>query len=57
VHQEARRRCHHRDRIYFSLANDSEAAFIYSPNGIDDLCYNAGSTCHLCGNWYWMAED
>lgn len=57
IRQTAHRRCHHKDRIYFALANDSEAAFVYSPSGIDDLCYNSGSKGHLAGNWYWMAED
>ena len=57
IHQTARRRCHHKDRIYFELATDKESAFIYSPSGIDDLCYNSGSKGHLSGNWYWMAED
>ncbi len=57
IRQEAHRRCHHKDRIYFALANDSEAAFVYSESGIDDLCYNSGSKGYLFGNWYWMAED
>lgn len=57
IQQQAQRRCHHEDRIYFTLANDSEAAFVYSPSGIDDLCYNSGDKGHLAGNWYWMAED
>ena len=57
IHQQARRRCHHEDRIYFMLANDPEAAFVYSTSGIDDLCYNSGSKGHLSGNWYWIAED
>ena len=55
--QTARRRCHHEDRIYFELATDKESAFVYSPSGIDDLCYNSGSKGHLSGHWYWMAED
>ena len=57
IRQQAHRRCHREDRIYFTLANDSEAAFVYSPSGIDALCYNSGSKGHLSGDWYWMAED
>ena len=57
IFQQARRRCHDKDRIYFTLSNDSEAGFVYSPSGIEDLCYNSGSKGHLSGNWYWMAED
>jgi hypothetical protein len=49
--------CHVPDRIQFELANDSESAFIYSANGIDDLCYNSGTKGHLFGNWYWRTED
>src|SRR5262249_33648527 len=44
-------------RIIFILADDHEAGFIYSLNGIDDLNYNSGSAGHLFGNWYWMKED
>lgn len=44
-------------RVVFILANDHEAGFIYSPTGIDDLAYNAGSKGHLFGDWYWMKED
>ncbi len=55
--QLAHRSCHDQDRIYFRLASDSEAGFVYSPNGVDDLCYNSGTTGHLSGNWYWMVED
>ena len=43
--------------LIFVLADDVESGFIYSPNGIGDLRYNAGSAGHLMGNWYWMAED
>lgn len=59
VIQQARRRDRerHADRIYFTLADDTEAGFVYSESGIDDLRYNAGSKGHLTGNWYWMAED
>ena len=55
--QLARRRCHDEGRIYFTLANDYEAGFVHSPNGIDDLCYNSGSKGHRVGEGYWMAED
>jgi hypothetical protein len=44
-------------KLLFVLADDSESAFIYSPNGIDDLAYNSGDCGHLIGNWYWMKED
>ncbi|MHC4296696.1 MAG: hypothetical protein ACYS7Y_05290 [Planctomycetota bacterium] len=44
-------------RVILILANDHEAAFIYSPTGIDDLWYNEGNRGHLAGNWYWMKED
>lgn len=57
IYQQAQRRCHHEERIYFTLANDAEAAFVYSPSGIDDLCYNSGTKGHLSGDWYWIAED
>ena len=39
---KAYRGCHKKDRVFFQLRNDSEAAFIHSRSGIDDLCYNAG---------------
>ena len=45
------------NRILFILADDAESAFIYSPGGIQDLCYNSGSSGHLTGDWYWMKED
>ncbi len=54
---KAYRGCHKKDRVFFQLRDDSEAAFIHSRSGIDDLCYNAGSKGHLFGNWYWMKED
>jgi len=57
VLQLARRKCHDDQRIYFTHANDGEAAFVYSTNGIDDLCYNSGTKGHLSGNWYWIKED
>ena len=57
IFQQARRRCHHKDRIYFRLSNDNEAGFVYSTSGIEDLCYNSGSKGHLADNWYWWAED
>ncbi|MBN1256278.1 MAG: hypothetical protein JXA52_01085 [Planctomycetes bacterium] len=44
-------------RVALILANDHETGFIYSPDGIDDLVYNAGNSGHLLGDWYWMAED
>ncbi|MGI9242170.1 MAG: hypothetical protein ACR2RV_15330 [Verrucomicrobiales bacterium] len=47
----------HKDRVFFRFRNDSESAFIYSENGIKNLCYNSGSKGHLVGNWYWMKED
>ena len=43
--------------VIFRLADDGEAAFIYSPTGIDDLSYNDGNKGHLIGHWYWMKED
>jgi hypothetical protein len=52
-----RRKCHVPGRIIFILADDAESGFIYSPNGIEDLCYNSGNKGHLFGNWYWMTED
>ena len=54
---KAYRGCHKKDRVFFQLRDDTEAAIIYSRSGIDDLCYNAGSKGHLFGNWYWMKED
>jgi hypothetical protein len=45
------------NRILFILADDAESAFIYSPGGIQDLCYNSGAAGHLMGDWYWMKED
>ena len=45
------------ERLLFILADDPESGFIYSPAGIDDLSYNAGSKGHLFGDWYWMTED
>ncbi|MGK0217571.1 MAG: hypothetical protein ACI9HE_001049 [Planctomycetota bacterium] len=57
MYQLAERSCHNKDRVYFNLSADTEAAFIYSTSGIDELCYNSGSKGHLGGNWYWMAED
>lgn len=51
------RGCHIPGRIVFVLADDLESGFIYSPNGIEDLCYNSGNSGHLIGNWYWMKED
>jgi hypothetical protein len=44
-------------RILFILGDDSESAFIYSPNGIKALVYNSGASGHLIGPWYWMKED
>lgn len=55
--KSAERRCHIDDRIYFMFRDDSEAAIIHSPSGIDDLCYNSGNKGHLLGDWYWMKED
>lgn len=49
-------RCDSR-RTLLHIANDSESYFVYSPHGIDDLCYNSGSKGALGGNWYWMTED
>ncbi len=46
--------CNHKKIILFI---NSESAFIYSTNGIKDLCYWSGSKGHLLENWYWMAED
>ena len=51
------RQCHIKGRIILTFTDDPESGFIYSPNGIDDLCYNEGSKGHLFGNWYWMVED
>lgn len=45
------------NRILLFLADDHECAFIYSPEGIDNLAYNSGAAGHLFGPWYWMAED
>ena len=45
------------NRVLFVVAGDSEAAFIYSPGGVDDLAFNSGSVGRLAGNWYWMKED
>lgn len=53
----ASRRCHDDQRIFFHFPSREEAAIIYSPSGIEDLCYNSGSKGHLLGDWYWMAED
>jgi hypothetical protein len=57
IRQTARRRCHDPERIYFQFSNDGEAAIVYSPTGIDDLCFNSGSKGHLVDNWYWMKAD
>ena len=57
IFQQALRRCHDKSRIYFRLSNDSESGFVYSTDGIEDLCYNSGSKGHLSGNWYWFSED
>jgi hypothetical protein len=51
------RTCHVPGRLFFVFADDPESAFIYSPSGIDHLCYNAGSKGHLFVDWYWMKED
>jgi hypothetical protein len=53
----ARRKCHIPGRVYFLLAADQESGFVYSPGGVERLCYNSGTTGHVIGNWYWMAED
>jgi hypothetical protein len=53
----ARRNCHVPGRVYFILADDQESGFVYSPGGIEDLCYNSGTKGHVIGDWYWMAED
>ena len=45
------------NRLLFILADDHEAAFIYSPSGLKGLVYNSGSCGHLYGPWYWMKED
>ena len=37
IRQQAQRRCHRDDRIYFTLANDDEAGFVHSTSGIEDL--------------------
>jgi hypothetical protein len=45
------------EQVYFVLVDDSESAFVYSPSGIDNIFYNAGSKGHLFGDWYWIKED
>ncbi len=45
------------DRLVFRLADDRESGFVFAPDGIDELHYNAGNKGHLIGDWYWMAED
>ena len=44
-------------QVYFVLADHSESAFVYSPSGIADIEFNAGSKGHLFGDWYWIKED
>jgi hypothetical protein len=53
----SRRGSNSKERLLFVLSDDSEAAFIYSTNGIENLGYNCGDKGHLFGNWYWMKED
>ena len=53
---DSKRSCNLGKTLLF-FENDTEAAFIYSTNGIHDLCYNSGSKGHLLEKWYWMAED
>ena len=53
---DTERSCNSGKTLLF-FANDNEGAFVYSTNGIHDLCYNSGSKGHLLENWYWMAED
>ena len=46
-----------RTRTLLYVENDISSAFVYAPNGIGGLCYNAGTTGHLEGPWFWMTED
>lgn len=43
-------------RRLFHIRND-DSFFVYSPHGVDGLCYNTGSHGALGGGWYWMVED
>jgi len=54
---ECPRSSQNKNRVFFQFRDDSEAAIIYSENGVSELCYNSGSKGHLFGNWYWMKED
>ncbi len=55
--KKAEHRCGRKDRIFFVFRDDHESGIIYSESGIDNLCYNEGSSGHLMGKWYWMKED
>lgn len=44
-------------RQLFHIRNDSESFFVYSPHGVEGLCYNTGTHGALGGGWYWMTED
>lgn len=43
-------------RRLFRIRND-DSYFVYSPHGVEGLCYNTGSHGALGGGWYWMVED
>ncbi len=45
------------NQMVFILSEDIESAFIYSPEGIDNLVYNSGSKGALFNDWYWMKQD
>ena len=49
-------RCDER-RTLLNIENAIASAFVYAPDGIEGLCYSAGTTGHLEGPWFWLTED
>ena len=43
-------------RSLFRIENDG-SYFVFSPHGVEGLCYNSGSHGALGGGWYWIVED
>lgn len=41
----------------YALAGTVESYFVYAPQGLRMLSYNAGAYGHLVGDWYWVEED
>jgi hypothetical protein len=44
------------DLVVFVLADDPEAAFVYSSSGIENVP-TTGAKGHLIGHWYWRKDD